>query len=283
MEEKLVAVIGAGVMGCATALDLAKHGCTVLLKDISQEILKQVSEIIKKEYRLACMMSLGYAKVPLKEILGRIRVVEDYAGIKKAQIIIENINEDIDDKIAEYKRLSEVINKEALFAINTSCISITKLAEFLPNSGRVIGVHLMNPVPLKKMVEVIRGIKTTKETEEQTIAFLRLLGKNPVVIDDLPGFVSNRLSHLFMNEAAYIVQEGIASAQQVDNIMKQGFGHKMGPLETADLIGLDTVVHSLDVLYKSYRDPKFKCCPVLKRMVDAGYYGRKNGKGFYEY
>ena len=141
----------------------------------------------------------------------------------------------------------------------------------------------MNPVPLKEMVEVIKGYHTSKETEEEIVSFLKSLGKKPIVIGDLPGFVSNRISHLFMNEAAFIVQDGIATPEQVDNIIKLGFNHKMGPLETADLIGLDTVVNSLEVLYESYQDPKYRCCPLLKKMVDAGHLGRKSGKGFYKY
>ncbi|MHB8062124.1 MAG: 3-hydroxyacyl-CoA dehydrogenase family protein, partial [Ruminiclostridium sp.] len=243
----------------------------------------EARKIIKKEYRSACMINREYSSVNLDTILEKISLQEDYENIENADIIIENISEDMGKKILEYSRLSERCKKDALFALNTSCISITKLASHLPDPKRVIGTHLMNPVPLKEMAEVIRGYHTSKETELEVISFLKSLGKNPIVIDDLPGFVSNRLSHLFMNEAAFIVQDGIATAEQVDSIMKHGFNHKMGPLETADLIGLDTVADSLEVLYQSYQDPKFRCCPLLKKMVDAGHLGRKSGKGFYEY
>lgn len=283
MQNKTVAIIGAGVMGCATALDVARYGYRVILKDISASILENAKHIIKHEYRSACMLNKEYAAVDLETILSRIDFQDHYDNLEKADIIIENISEDLEKKRSEYKRLSEKCKRDALFAVNTSCISITKLASSLPDPQRVIGVHLMNPVPLKEMVEVIRGFHTSKETEDEMVSFLKTLRKDPIVIDDLPGFVSNRLSHLFMNEAAFIVQDGIATAEQVDQIIKKGFNHRMGPLETADLIGLDTVVNSLEVLYQSYGDPKFRCCPLLKKMVDAGQWGRKSGKGFYEY
>jgi 3-hydroxybutyryl-CoA dehydrogenase len=283
VQNKTVAIIGAGVMGCATALDVARYGYYVILKDISTEILDKAKLIIKNEYRSACMMKKEYSDVDLDTILERISFQEDYKNIENADIVIENISEDLEQKSSEYKRLAKTCKEDALFALNTSCISITKLASFLLDPKKVIGIHLMNPVPLKEMVEVIRGHHTSEETEAEIVSFLESLRKNPIVIEDLPGFVSNRLSHLFMNEAAFIVQDGIATAEHVDQIIKRGFNHKMGPLETADLIGLDTVVNSLDVLYKSYQDPKFRCCPLLKKMVDAGHWGRKSGKGFYEY
>ncbi|MCK4258164.1 MAG: 3-hydroxyacyl-CoA dehydrogenase family protein [Halanaerobiales bacterium] len=283
MQNKTIAIIGAGVMGSATAVDVARYGYRVILKDISTDILDKAKQIIKREYRSACMMKREYSNVDLKTILSNISFQTDYENIENADIIIENISEDIEKKISEYQRLADKCKKDAFFALNTSCISITKLASFLPDPKRVIGTHLMNPVPLKEMVEVIRGYYTSVETETEVVSFLKTLGKNPIVIDDLPGFVSNRLSHLFMNEAAFIVQDGIATPEQVDNIMKKGFNHKMGPLETADLIGLDTVVNSLEVLYQSYQDPKYRCCPLLKKMVDAGHLGYKNGKGFYKY
>ncbi|GAE87601.1 3-hydroxyacyl-CoA dehydrogenase family protein [Acetivibrio straminisolvens] len=283
MQNKTIAIIGAGVMGSATALHIARYGYRVILKDISTEILEKARKNIRNEYRSACMMNKEYSSVSLDTILQNISFQEDYNGVEAADIIIENITEDMEKKIAEYKRLGEVCNKDAFFALNTSCISITKLASYLPDPQRVIGTHLMNPVPLKEMVEVIKGYHTSKETEEEIVSFLKSLGKKPIVIGDLPGFVSNRISHLFMNEAAFIVQDGIATPEQVDNIIKLGFNHKMGPLETADLIGLDTVVNSLEVLYESYQDPKYRCCPLLKKMVDAGHLGRKSGKGFYKY
>ncbi|SFS02489.1 3-hydroxyacyl-CoA dehydrogenase family protein [Anaeromicropila populeti] len=283
MQQKVIAIVGAGVMGAATALDVAWYGNQVLLKDISTDILEQAKKMIKKEYRSACMLKKEYCAVKFDEIISRISLQDTYDNFDKADLVIENICENINKKKEVYMELKEACRKDVIYMLNTSCISITKLASYLPDSTRVIGTHLMNPVPLKTMVEVIRGYHTSHETEEKVMDFLKSLGKSPITIDDLPGFVSNRLSHLFMNEAAYIVQDGIATPEQVDAIMKQGFSHKAGPLETADLIGLDTVVDSLEILYQSYQDPKFRCCPLLRKMVDAGLLGRKSGRGFYKY
>ena len=283
MENKKIVIIGAGLMGCATALDVAWHGYQVILKDISTDILSKAKKNIRREYRSTCMLNKDYLATNLDTIFNRISFQTDYENIEHADIVIENISEDISQKTSEYRYLAEKCKPDVLFALNTSCISITKLASFLPNPTKVIGTHLMNPVPLKEMVEVIRGYHTSQETEAEIVSFLKTLGKKPIVINDLPGFVSNRLSHLFMNEAAFLVQDGIATAEQIDNIIKQGFNHKMGPLETADLIGLDTVMNSLDVLYQSYQDPKYRCCPLLRKMVDAGLLGYKSGQGFYKY
>lgn len=283
MHNRLIAIIGAGVMGCATALDVARAGYRVILQDISKSAIAQAPDAIRREYRSACFLKQGYGEVPLDLIMERISFQMQDEGVEEASIIIENVSENLEMKKEVYERLSHKTRSEAIYALNTSCISVTKLASFLPDPGRVIGVHLMNPVPVKSMVEVIKGHHTTQDTEHEMVAFLETLGKSPVVIEDLPGFVSNRLSHLLMNEAAYIVQDGIATPAQVDAIMKKGFNYQMGPLETADLIGLDTVVHSLKVLYDSYQDPKFRCCPMLQKMVDAGQWGRKTGQGFYAY
>ncbi|PZT57696.1 3-hydroxyacyl-CoA dehydrogenase family protein [Paenibacillus silvae] len=283
MHNQLIAIIGAGVMGCATALDVARAGYRVILQDHSESVLALAPDRIRREYRSACFLKQGYGEVSLEAIIERISFQLHDDGIEEAGIIIENVTEQLDSKKEVYARLGQKVRTDALFALNTSCISVTRLASFLPDPGRAIGVHLMNPVPVKSMVEVIKGHHTTLETEQGMVTFLESLGKNPVVIEDLPGFVSNRLSHLLMNEAAFIVQDGIATAEQVDAIMKKGFNYQMGPLETADLIGLDTVVHSLKVLYDSYQDPKFRCCPMLQKMVDAGQWGRKTGQGFYAY
>jgi 3-hydroxybutyryl-CoA dehydrogenase len=283
MHNRLIAIIGAGVMGCATALDVARAGYRVILQDISASVIEHAPDVIRREYRSACFLKQGYGQVPLDQIMERISFQTQDEGVEEASIIIENVTENLELKKEVYARLYHKVRPDALFALNTSCISVTKLASFLPDPGRVIGVHLMNPVPVKSMVEVIKGHHTTQVTEHEMVAFLETLDKSPVVIEDLPGFVSNRLSHLLMNEAAYIVQDGIATPEQVDAIMKKGFNYQMGPLETADLIGLDTVVHSLKVLYDSYQDPKFRCCPMLQKMVDAGQWGRKTGQGFYAY
>lgn len=283
MNIKTVSIVGAGVMGSDTALDLACYGYKVLLKDLNTDILDKAKTRITQDFRMAKMMKKDLNKINVEDVLSNITFQIDYRDFESADMVIENIVEDLGVKQKEYFRLKEYCRSDVIYAINTSCISITKIASFLPDPGNAIGVHFMNPVPLKRMVEVIRGYHTSSETEATIVAFLKTLGKKAIVINDYPGFVSNRLSHLFMNEAAFLIQDNVATPAQVDAIFKQGYGHKMGPLETADLIGLDTVVRSLDILYNSYQDPKFRCCPLLKKMVDAGLLGKKSGKGFYEY
>jgi 3-hydroxybutyryl-CoA dehydrogenase len=196
---------------------------------------------------------------------------------------VENVTEDWNVKRALYAALEPVLPGDVCIGVNTSCISITRIAGATARAASVVGVHFMNPVHLKPTVEVIRGLHTSQRAFDTLRALLAQLKKDAIVVDDLPGFVSNRISHLFMNEAAFVLQDGIAAAADIDQIFKKCFGHKMGPLETADLIGLDTVMRSLDVLYESYRDPKFRCCPLLRKLVHAGHLGRKTGKGFHDY
>ncbi len=283
MAFKAVSIVGAGVMGSDTALDIACYGYQVILKDLNHDSLDLAKKRIEQDFKMAKMMKKELNGVNLQDVISRIQFQTDYNDFDQADLIIENIVEDWDEKQKEYANLVKYCKKGVVFAINSSCISITKIASYLPEPSNVIGTHFMNPVPLKKMVEVIRGFHTSVETENEIAAFLKTLGKNAVIINDYPGFVSNRLSHLFMNEAAFLIQDQVATPAQVDTIFKQGYGHKMGPLETADLIGLDTVVRSLDVLYESYQDSKFRCCPLLRKMVDAGLLGKKSGKGFYQY
>jgi 3-hydroxybutyryl-CoA dehydrogenase len=283
MEIKKVAVIGAGVMGCGIGLDLAGNNFKVVLKDISDEALIQAKQRIANEFRMVKMMKKEFKVADLDEIYANITFTTDYDEIGKVDLIIENITEDWELKKNVYLELKNVYDEATLLAANTSCISITKIASLVKKAEKVIGLHFMNPVPLKPMVETVKGYHTSQETVDTILGFLRQAGKKPVVVADLPGFVANRLSHLFMNEAAFLVQDGVAAPADIDEIFKQGYGHKMGPLETADLIGLDTVVNSLDILYSEYQDTKFRCCPLLKKMVHAGLNGRKSGKGFYEY
>jgi 3-hydroxybutyryl-CoA dehydrogenase len=221
--------------------------------------------------------------VPVDGVMENISFTTEYQGLSEAEVIIENVPEILEIKRDVYKRVNEICSEKCIFLVNTSCISITKVASFVKSPERVIGVHFMNPVPLKTTVEAIKGYHTSEMTIDATKAFLLSMGKEAILVNDYPGFVSNRLSHLLMNEAAYVVQDQVAEPKDVDDIFKKCFGHKMGPLETADLIGLDTVVNSLEVLYQSYQDPKFKCCPLLRKMVDAGLYGKKTGQGFYSY
>lgn len=283
MAIKNIAIIGAGVMGSDIAFDLASFGYTVFLKDIYQDVLKEAEEKIKRDYKLYRMMKPDLKNVPIEDILARITFTVDYDGFNQVDLVIENIIEEWEAKKKLYLELKGVCREETIYAVNTSCISITRIGALMPRPENVIGTHFMNPVPLKEMVETIRGYHTGNETVDSVKDFLKSLKKIPVVVNDFPGFVTNRVSHLFMNEAAFLIQDGVASAKEVDLIFTKGFGHKMGPLATADLIGLDTVVQSLDVLYDSYQDSKFRCCPLLRKMVDAGLLGKKSGKGFFIY
>lgn len=283
MKNLKIAIIGAGVMGIDVACDLASFGYAVVLKDIDKIILDESIDDIKKNFKLYKMIKKEFAKLTIEDILNRITFTLDCDKIKNADLIIENITEDWNKKKELYSELNKMCNPNVVYAVNTSCISITQIASLLTNPKNVIGVHFMNPVPLKDVVETITGYHTSEETIELMKNFLKSINKAAVVVNDYPGFVANRLSHLFMNEAAFIVQDGVASPAQIDMIFKKGYGHKMGPLETADLIGLDTVMNSLEILYENFQDPKFRCCPLLRKMVYAGLLGRKTGKGFYDY
>ncbi len=270
-------------MGLDVAATLASHKYDVILVDIDQEVLSGAPAAIKRNIRNYRIVSPKVREWDAADILGRITFTRDYERFDQAAWVIENITEDWQAKSKFYEEMSDVCGPDTIFAVNTSCISITKLAACVPYPDKVIGMHFMNPVPLNDTVETIRGFHTSEQTVEAAEKFLRSLGKFPIVVKDSPGFVSNRLSHLFMNEAAFLVQENIAGPQEIDAMFRKGYGHKMGPLETADLIGLDTVVRSLEVLYKDYQDPKFRCCPLLRKMVEAGLLGRKSGRGFYTY
>ncbi len=279
----VIGVIGAGVMGTDVALNCAAFGHTVVLKDIDAAALRAAEASLPQKLRAYRMLDGALKSWNTQEILPRVRFSLDYGDLAQADWIVENVVEDWDVKSAEYRRLRECCRADAYFAVNTSCISVTRIAALLPHPERVVGAHFMNPVPLKRTVEVIQAHHTSEQTLEAAKALLRSIGKSGIVVKDFPGFVSNRLSHLFMNEAAFLVQDGVAKPTEIDAIFREGYGHKMGPLETADLIGLDTVVASLDVLYRNYQDSKFRCCPRLRQMVDAGDLGRKSGRGFYDY
>ena len=281
---KDIGVVGAGTMGSGVAYDLAQTNHNVVLVDTSDKALKQAKENIIHSNRLAAFFNKdSERKLNIEDVLKNIWFTTDYSEFEKCNYIIENIKEDWNSKVKVYKKLDEICSSECIFAANTSCISITKIASVTSRPDKVVGIHFMNPVHLKDAVEVIKGYHTSEKCLSITTSFLQQLNKQAIIVNDSPGFVSNRLSHLFMNEAAYVVQDGVATPAQVDEIFKKCYGHKMGPLETADLIGLDTVVDSLKVLYESYQDTKFKCCPLLQKMVDAGLYGRKSGKGFFDY
>lgn len=275
-----IGIVGAGVMGRGVAQRFAQNEYTVYLLDKCEETLTKAKQDLARQLKMASMFN---KKISLEDILERITFTCNYEELKEVDFIVENVNENEDIKKEVYLELEKVCKEECIYMVNTSCIPITLIGSFTARPEKVIGVHFMNPVPLKNFSEMIKGIYTSDKTIEEVTSLLNNIGISVEVINDSAGFVSNRISHLYMNEAAYLVYEGVATAKQVDTIFEKGFGHKMGPLQTADLIGLDTVVDSLEVLYKEYQDSKFKVCPLLKQLVYAGKLGRKTGHGFYDY
>lgn len=284
MTIERIGIVGAGTMGAGISLDLAGSGFSgILVVDISEKALEKCRVSIASDLRMLKMMNKVPRELTKEMLLERLRFQTSYDGFEKVDLVIESVPEYWEIKKDVYLGLREVCRPEAIYASNTSCMSITKIASLLPRPENVIGVHFMNPVPLKKMVETARGYHTSDGTIEKIKEFLKRLKKRTIVVKDFPGFVTNRLSHLLMNEAAFLVHEGVAEPRDIDLMFKHGYEHAMGPLETADLIGIDTVVASLDVLFQNYQDPKFRCCPLLRRMAEAGLLGRKSGRGFFEY
>ena len=281
--SEIIAVLGAGVMGSDLALDLARFGYSVILKDVEKRILARSREGIRRTLRYLKMTNKEFAACSIDETLSKIQFITTFDGFEKAGFILENITEIYALKKELYRELGKRCRPDAIFGSNTSCISITRIGSLLPRPENVIGTHFLNPVPLKKLVEVIRGFHTSEETLEKTQALLKSMGKTWVVVNDFPGFVTNRVLMLTINECVFLVQDRVAPPESIDRIFTQGFSHKMGPLATADLIGLDTILNSLEVLFESYKDTKFRPCPLLRKMVDAGLLGKKSGKGFFEY
>jgi 3-hydroxybutyryl-CoA dehydrogenase len=283
MSYDNVAVIGGGTMGIDIALHLASFNIKVLLLDKNEDILNKLQGKIEDKYKLYKMFSSRLRENSISKLLECIKFAKMTSELGSCEVIIENVTEDEEVKKAVYKEIFRYCQKDVVIGINTSCISITKLASSFPIPQNVVGIHFMNPVPLKSRVEAIRGFYTSEETMNKIEKFLNKIERKAIWVNDMPGFAANRISHLFMNEAMFVVQDQVASPEAVDEIFRSCYEHKMGPLETADLIGLDTVMNSLGVLYNAYNDPKFRCCPLLRKMVSAGLLGRKTGKGFYNY
>lgn len=283
MKEKKITILGSGTMGTGIAQLFAQYGFKVILIDIAQSQLDKARESIKNNLRyLKLTQSLPDIQ-STTSILSAISFNTELDGIKGSEFIIENITENWEKKEALYSELKQKISDNAILGINTSAISITKLGALIDNPERVIGMHFMNPAPLMPMVEVIKGYHTDEMTINKTRSLLKLIQKKMVLVKDSVGFISNRAMMIFINEAIFMLQENIASIEDIDILFKQCFGHKMGPLQTADLIGLDTVLYSLENLYSQLNDPKYRPCWLLKNMVDAGLYGQKTKKGFYQY
>jgi len=283
MNLKKVGVIGAGVMGVGVAQCFAQNGFEVVLVDISEEILENARERIINNIRFQMLFNKSNSTDTDEDVMKRIKLSVGCEHLRDVDFVVENVTEKWEIKKAVYKEIDHICKEHVVFAVNTSAISITKVASVTKRPTQVLGMHFMNPVPLKPVVETIRGYHTSDETIKIAKDLMGAIGKECIVVNDSPGFVSNRVLMLTVNEAVFLIADQVAEAEDVDRIFKTCFGHKMGPLETADMIGLDTILYSLEVLYESYNDPKFRPCPLLKKMVDAGLYGMKNGKGFYSY
>jgi 3-hydroxybutyryl-CoA dehydrogenase len=283
MDFRQIGVLGAGNIGIGVVTDLVLHGMSAVVVDTSEDVLKRAQTEVLNNVRFVPMFSKTLPRITRNEALQRMVLTTDLKDVASCDFIIENVTEDWDIKKPIYEELDRVAPPEVCFGANTSCISITQIGSATRRPANVVGLHFMNPVHLKPTVEVIRGFHTSDRAVDTLLQLFALLNKEAIIVQDLPGFVSNRISHLFMNEAAFVLQDNVATADKIDMIFKKCFGHKMGPLETADLIGLDTVVRSLDVLYESFHDPKYRCCPLLRKLVHAGHLGRKTGKGFHVY
>ncbi|CAL9333860.1 putative 3-hydroxybutyryl-CoA dehydrogenase [Streptomyces sp. enrichment culture] len=276
-----VGVVGAGVMGTGLTQNLTEHGHEVVLTDRSKEALDRARSEIERYERFGAL--LGATGPRREDMTQRVTYSTDLQELGDVEFLVENITENWELKRELYPRLDEVCPPSTVFAVNTSAIPITKVAARTGRPDRVLGMHFMNPVPMKSTVEVIKGWHTSQETIDTALALLAGVGKNGVLVNDSPGFVSNRVLMLTINEAVFLVADGVATAEQVDQIFTECFGHRMGPLATADLIGLDTILYSIDVLYENFQDSKYRPCPLLQRMVDAGLHGRKSGEGFFRY
>jgi 3-hydroxybutyryl-CoA dehydrogenase len=283
MNIKVVGVIGAGVMGAGVAQVLAQTRHRVVLLDVDDKILERAMREIRNNIRMQGLLNKKEGAESTRDVLDRITSGTNYELLKDADFVVENVTEKWEIKRKVYAQLDEVCVEGCVFAVNTSAIPITRVASVTKRADRVIGMNFMNPVPMKPVVEVIRGHHTSEATISTALQLLEQMGKEGIVVNDSPGFVSNRVLMLTINEAIFLVQDQVASAEDVDRIFRSCFGHKMGPLETADLIGLDTILFSIEVLYENFNDSKYRPCPLLKKMVDAGLHGRKSGQGFYSY
>lgn len=283
MDGQRIGVVGAGIVGCGVAHSAAGAGLRVVILDRGAPDLERARRALADSVHLQRLLGGPKASPTLEELWGRLTLTTDWDDLAGATFVIESVTEDWDTKAAVLGRLDALCPPATVFASTTSAIPITRLGSATARPDRVLGLHFMNPVPLKPMVELIPGARTSQETLALARDFLAALGKTPVQVSDSPGFVTNRVLMLTVNEAMRLVEEGVAAPADIDRIFKGCFGHRMGPLETADMIGLDTVLQSLEVLQDAFGDERFRPCDRLRRMVEAGRLGRKSGGGFHSY
>ena len=282
MDIKKVAVIGGGTMGNGIAHVFAQSGYDVVLIEQSDDLLEKAIGIIAKNLgRLVKKEKISQEDADAA--VARIEKSTSLDDAKDAQLVIEAVFESFEVKKEIFEKLDKVCAKDAILASNTSSIPITQIAAVTGRPEKVIGMHFMNPVPMMKLVEIIRGIATSDETRDNVFAAAESVGKTPVEVNDFPGFISNRVLIPMINEAIYCLYEGVADKEAIDTVLKLGMAHPMGPLTLADLIGLDICLDIMEVLYEGFADSKYRPCPLLRQMVQAGYLGRKTGKGFYDY
>jgi 3-hydroxybutyryl-CoA dehydrogenase len=282
MNIESVAVLGSGTMGNGIAHVLALYGHEVVLVDIREEFCQRAMETIKKNLQRQVKKDI-ISEQKARETIDRIQTSISLEDCKGSQLIVEAVTEDLTLKADVFATLDKLCPPETIFSSNTSSLSITTLAASTNRPEKFIGMHFMNPVPVMKLVEIIRGLATDIQTRDTIFELVNTIEKMPVEVTDYPGFISNRVLMPMINEAIFCLMDGVAEKEAIDNVMKLGMGHPMGPLQLADFIGLDVCLAIIDVLYEGFKDSKYRACPLLVKMVSAGYLGRKTGRGFYQY
>jgi 3-hydroxybutyryl-CoA dehydrogenase len=281
-EVKTIGIIGAGTMGNGIAQTAARAGLAVILRDVEERFVERGMSMIDRNLQ----RDVDKARLTedgKREVIERIQTTTDLHAFESADFVVEAITENLEVKLNLFRTLDQIVRPGTILSSNTSSISITKLASATSQPERFIGMHFMNPVPVMKLVEIIRGAATSDETYAETKALAEAMGKTAVEVNDAPGFVSNRVLMPMINEAIFALYEGVGTAESIDEVMKLGMNHPMGPLTLADFIGLDVCLAIMNVLYDGFNDSKYRPCPLLKKYVDAGWLGRKSGRGFYVY